>query len=174
MNKLGRATERAMGMSDSVWERHANPWSGWTRVAIAPMLAVAIWSRVWIGWWSLIPIVILVAWIWINPRIFPRPKSVDNWMSQGVLGERIWLANEPGTVADHHIRVSRVLTAVAGVGAIVFIGGLIWLDLAATLFGLAVTMLGKLWFIDRMVWIYREQPRSPDKQSHLTAGNDGT
>jgi hypothetical protein len=137
------------------------------------MLAIAIWSRVWIGWWSLTPIAILIAWIWINPRIFPRPKSVDNWMSQGVLGERIWLANEPGTVADHHIRVAKILTALAGVGALVFIGGLIWLNLAATLFGLAVTMLGKLWFIDRMVWIYRDQQTAPEKQSPLTDDKNG-
>ncbi|QDT04894.1 hypothetical protein K227x_32910 [Rubripirellula lacrimiformis] len=156
MNRLGRLTEQAMGMNDTVWQRHVNPWSGWTRVVTLPLLAIAIWSRVWIGLWSLVPIAVLIVWIWINPRVFPRPKSVDNWMSQGVLGERIWLANEPGTVAGHHVRVARKLTMIAGLGTAIFLGGLIWLDLAATLFGLAVTMLGKLWFIDRMVWIYRD------------------
>ncbi len=160
MNKLGRATERAMGMSDSVWERHANPWSGWTRVATMPLLAIAIWSRVWIGWWSLIPIAILFAWIWINPRIFPPPKSVDNWMSRGVLGERIWLADEPGTVAEHHGRATRILTTIATLGGIAFVGGLIWLNVAATLFGLAVSTLAKLWFVDRMVWIQRENEKT--------------
>ena len=164
MNKLGQATERAMGMDDAVWERHANPWSGWTRVAILPMLGLAIWSRVWIGWWSLIPIAMLIAWIWINPRIFPRPRSVDNWMSRGVLGERIWLANERGTIAGHHHRVIRVLTTLASLGAIVFIAGLIWLNLAATLSGLAITMLGKLWFIDRMVWIQRENELAEEQE----------
>lgn len=49
MNKLGRATERAMAMNDTVWQRHANPWSGWTRVATMPLFAIAAWSRVWIG-----------------------------------------------------------------------------------------------------------------------------
>ena len=149
-----------MAMNDAVWERHANPWSGWTRVAIPPLLALAIWSRVWLGWWSLIPIAGVVAWIWINPRIFPRPKSVDNWMSRGVLGERIWLAGERGTIADHHHRIIRVLTTIAGLGAVVLIAGLIWLNLAATLSGLAVAMLGKLWFVDRMVWIQRENERT--------------
>lgn len=156
MSKIGRAIERAMGMDDAAWERHANPWSGWTRVAISPMLGLALWSRVWIGWWSLIPIATIVAWIWINPRIFPRPNSLDNWMSRGVLGERIWLADEPGTVANHHHRVIRVLTTLASLGAVVFIAGLVWLNPAATLSGLAITMLGKLWFIDRMVWVWRE------------------
>ncbi|TWU43595.1 hypothetical protein Poly51_62920 [Rubripirellula tenax] len=105
MNKMGRAIERMMCMDDAAWQRHANPWSGWTRVATAPLIGLAVWSRVWFGWWSLIPTMVVFAWIWINPRAFPRPKSVDNWMSRGVLGERIWLAGEPGTIADHHRRV---------------------------------------------------------------------
>lgn len=164
MNTIGRLTERAMGMNDAVWQRHANPWSGWSRVAISPMLAVAIWSRTWIGWWSMIPTAILIAWVWINPRIFPRPHSIDNWMSRGVLGERIWLAsNTPikgtaaatiQTVAEHHLRVTRVLIAIAGVGGLMLIGGLIWFNFAATVSGLVLMMLAKLWFVDRMVWIY--------------------
>jgi len=40
------------------------------------------------------------------------------------------------------------------------------------LFGLAVTILGKLWFVDRMVWIYREQNNEPIKGDHLTDDND--
>ena len=30
------------------------------------------------------------------------------------------------------------------------------LDLALVLTGLSVTMLGKLWFLDRMVWLYED------------------
>jgi hypothetical protein len=162
MNKLGRVTERAMWMNDTVWQRHANPWSGWTRVATMPLLAIAIWSRVWIGWWSLFPIAILLAWIWGNPRIFPPPKSVDNWMSRGVLGERIWLTDKPGAVAEHHRHATRILTTLATLGGIVFVGGLIWLNVAATLLGLAISMLAKLWFVDRMVWIQRENEKATD------------
>jgi hypothetical protein len=53
--------------------------------------------------------------------------------------------------------VIRATTLIAGSGALVWLGGLIWLDLTATLSGLTASMLGKLWFIDRMVWIQREQ-----------------
>lgn len=113
MNKLGRATERAMAMNDTVWQRHGNPWSGWTRVATMPLFAIAAWSRLWIGWWSLLPIAILIAWIWINPRLFPPPRSVDYWMSRGLLGERIWLADDPGTVGEHHRRPTRILAMIA-------------------------------------------------------------
>jgi hypothetical protein len=157
MNKLGEATERIMAMNDVAWERHANPWSGWTRVATMPLLTLAIWSRVWIGWWSLVPISLVIVWTWINPRLFPPPASLDHWMSRGVLGERIWLADTEGSLAQHHRTVIRATTLIAGSGALVWLGGLIWLDLTATLSGLTASMLGKLWFIDRMVWIQREQ-----------------
>jgi hypothetical protein len=44
------------GLQDDGWLRHANPVSVWTRFAVLPLLAISIWSRDWIGWWSLIPI----------------------------------------------------------------------------------------------------------------------
>ena len=43
--------ERLMKMDDAAWKRHANPWSAWTRTLILPLLALTVWSRVWIGWW---------------------------------------------------------------------------------------------------------------------------
>ena len=33
MVDLGDASEKLMGMDDATWRRHANPWSGWSRVA---------------------------------------------------------------------------------------------------------------------------------------------
>ena len=47
-------------MTPEVWARHANPWSGWTRVAILPLFVLAIWSRAWLGWWALVPLALLV------------------------------------------------------------------------------------------------------------------
>ena len=58
-------------MTDDVWARHANPWSVWTRYMALPLLIMAIWSRVWLGWGSLMPIAIVLLWIWLNPRVFP-------------------------------------------------------------------------------------------------------
>ncbi|MEL6555599.1 MAG: DUF6653 family protein [Cyanobacteria bacterium J06621_11] len=37
-------------MTDSVWARHANPWSVWTRYMALPILVISIWSRIWLGW----------------------------------------------------------------------------------------------------------------------------
>ncbi|MCC9642895.1 hypothetical protein LOC71_11460 [Rhodopirellula sp. JC740] len=158
-NALGRATEQAMGMSQATWERHANPWSGWTRVAIFPLLTLAIWSRVWIGWWSVTCVAIVAIWIWLNPRVFPPPQSVDNWMSRGVLGEQIWL-RQRDALASHHRHVIRSTITIASVGALVWLIGVTTLNLTATLTGMVASMLGKLWFIDRMVWLQREAEAS--------------
>jgi hypothetical protein len=35
-------------MTDDAWQRHANPWSVWTRFAAIPLMILAIWSRVWL------------------------------------------------------------------------------------------------------------------------------
>ncbi|MEV4315663.1 DUF6653 family protein [Actinocrispum sp. NPDC049592] len=47
--------------------RHANPISVWTRFAVLPLLAVSIWSRDWIGWRSLVPIVLSLVFMMVNP-----------------------------------------------------------------------------------------------------------
>jgi hypothetical protein len=49
-----------------IWQRHANPWSVWTRFAAIPAMMLAVWSRVWIGWWSVAPIVLVMAWLVAN------------------------------------------------------------------------------------------------------------
>jgi hypothetical protein len=57
-------------MSEEAWQRHANPWSVWTRNTVLPALVLAIWSRAWLGWWSLVPIALAVLWMWMNPVSF--------------------------------------------------------------------------------------------------------
>jgi hypothetical protein len=147
---------RLMAMTDATWDRHANPWSGWSRISILPLLALAVWSRVWLGWWALIPVAAVLLWAWVNPRLFPPPASVDNWMSKGVLGERIWLSWAKGAAPPHHARVLRVLTFAIAAGSVMLAAGLILLDPTLTMTGLSVAMLCKLWLLDRMVWIFTE------------------
>lgn len=154
---LERKIAAAFNMSEDAWARHANPWSGWTRIATAlPLLILAIWSRVWLGWWSLIPITIAVLWIWLNPRIFPKPHSTSNWVSKGVLGERVWLNRDRVSVPQHHHHVPDILNAVSAVGGVFLIWGLVVLDVWSTLLGFTLVMLGKLWYLDRMVWLYQD------------------
>ena len=152
----GFGAERIMAMNATVWARHANPWSGWSRVSILPLLAVAVWSRVWIGWWALLPIGAVLIWTWLNPRLFPPPASTNNWMSKGVLGERIWLLRGKDAALAHHVPVVRALTIATSTGAVFLVVGLAALNLFLTMTGLAIAMLSKLWLLDRMVWVYSE------------------
>lgn len=152
----GFGIERIMAMTDTVWARHTNPWSGWSRVSILPLLALAVWSREWIGWWAALPIGAVLTWTWLNPRLFPPPASTDNWMSQGVLGERIWILRDKDVSVSHHAPVIKTLTIATATGSILLVAGLIVLNLTLTLIGLTVAMLTKLWLLDRMVWVYRD------------------
>ena len=145
-----------MGMDDAAWRRHANPLSGWSRISVLPLLALAICSRAWLGWWALVPVATVLVWIWINPRLFPEPKSVDNWMSRGVLGERIWLSRARQPIARHHEVATRFLNIGASIGVVVLGIGLWLLDVGLILAGLVLAMGAKLWFLDRMVWLKSE------------------
>lgn len=152
----GRAAAKLMGMDDATWERHANPLSLWTRILTLPLLVLAIWSRTWIGWWSLVPIGLTVAWIWLNPRAFPRPISTDNWGSKATFGERVWLNRKILPIPRHHARMAHLLSAVSGVGIVFLVWGLVRLEVWPTLYGLVVSAGAKLWFVDRMVWLYED------------------
>ena len=165
---FGQIFASAFRMDDATWERHANPWSVYTRMATAPFIVLALWSRAWIGWWSLIPIAIVGAWLWLNPRAFPPPRSTNNWASKAVLGERVWLNRKTVPIPAHHARAAALLSVVGAIGVPVFLYGIVMLDAWPTLFGMTLTFLGKLWFVDRMVWLYEDMRNAtPEYRSWL-------
>ena len=151
--------ERSMSMSDTTWRRHANPWSVYTRFTCLPLITLAVWSRVWFGWWSLVPLFISIFWTWLNPRIFSEPKTLNSWASKGVMGERVFLKHRFDKIASHHIHMAHILTFLSALGGIVLIYGLYVLDFWAVMCGLILTILPKVWFVDRMVWIYEDYHR---------------
>ena len=153
---LFNLAERGMGMSDAVWARHANPWSVWTRFTCLPWLILAIWSRVWIGWWALVPIALACFWIWWNPRAFPPAKQTDNWASRGTFGERVFLNRKAVPIPAHHERWALVLGTLSAVGLLPLVWGLWALDAVMTMLGVVVVVLPKVWFVDRMVWLYAD------------------
>jgi len=158
----------AFQMDEETWARHANPWSVWTRNTVLPILILAFWSRAWLGPWSLALIAGAVIWTWINPRLFTRPKSTDNWASKAVLGERVWLNRKAVPVPGRHRRVPNMLSACSGVGMVFVIWGVYVLDIWPTLLGAAVIYLSKLWFLDRMVWLYEDMKEAtPEYRSWL-------
>jgi hypothetical protein len=149
---------RLFGLKGEGWLRHANPISVWTRFAVLPLLSVSIWSREWIDWWSLIPIVLSLIFMMINPVLFPRAKSTRNWASKGVFGERIW-ANRTNVELPAQFRSPRVanvtyLFQVVGIALLAY--GLIGFDVGAVVAGLVIVQCAKAWFIDRMVLLFED------------------
>ena len=154
-----KAMAGAMSMDEATWLRHANPWSVWTRFIILPLLVLAIWARIWLGWWSLGLVLILALWTRYNPRAFPAPKSTDNWASKAVMGERVWLARDEVTIPKHHATAAIVFSSLAGIG-MPFVGYGLWaLDFWPTFVGVAFIVIFKMWFLDRMVWLYDDMAR---------------
>ncbi len=164
---LERAFEAALAMDDATWRRHANPWSVWTRATVLPLVIIAVWSRVWLGTWSLVPVGVSILWMWLNPRVFASPHSTDNWAPRGVLGERVWLNRKKVPVPQHHRVAPHILNAITGVGTVFVTWGLIGLAFWPTMLGAALIYCGKLWFLDRMAWLFRDMQERPEYRAWL-------
>jgi hypothetical protein len=160
---LEKGIARAFQMDDATWARHSNPWSVWTRFTAMPLIIVAVWSRAWLGWCSLIPIALSLAWTWLNPRVFAAPRSTDAWTSRGVFGERIWLARKEEPVPKRHRVLPNVLNAVGAAGIPLIAWGVYRFSLWPTLVGCALVYAGKLWYLDRMVWLFDDVSRDDPK-----------
>lgn len=148
---------KAFGLDDIGWARHANPWSGWSRfVTCLPLLVLAIWSRIWLGYWSLVPVALALAWIWLNPRAFGPVPSDRAWISKGVFGERFWSNRHRLPVPERHLFMPNVLN-IASLSGVPFLAwGLAGLYVWPTLLGLFLMIGGKLWYIDRMAILYED------------------
>jgi hypothetical protein len=145
---------KAFGLDDAGWSRHANPWSVYTRIPVPPLLAGAVWTREWIGWWCLIPVAIVVVWTKMNPTAFPPPANLDAWASRSVLGETFWSDRKNTPIPERHRRAPIVLIILNTIGLPFIVWGLVVADPWILALGLVVQSTGKLWFIDRMVWLY--------------------
>ncbi len=157
MPDIYRFAERMFGMDDVTWARHASPWSVWTRVATLPVLLLALYSHVWIGWWgAATAVVVSCTWIWLNPRLFPPPARTDTWSARATFGERIWLARHAQPVPKHHRTVPHVLSVVAGIGSVIGLVGAGFGAAWPTLIGAVLAYRSKLWFCDRMVWLFED------------------
>jgi len=143
----------AFRMSDDAWKCHANPWSVWTRFAAIPLMILAIWSRVWLGWWCVVPIAAVIVWLWLNPHVFAPVESPTSWAAKGIYGEKLWLKERDRVPPDQR-RVLRLLVPVAGAGFVLLSYGLVTLEIWPTVFGASLIVLAQLWRIDRLVVFY--------------------
>lgn len=160
---LERKIAAAFALDDETWLRHASPWSVVLRNTVLPILVLAFWSRLWLGWYALVPVILALLWTWYNPRIFPAPSSFDNWASRAVFGERAWLNRDAVPVPAHHRTAPNILSAVSGIGMIFVFWGVYAFDLWPVLFGLALVYSGKLWFLDRMAWLWMDMHDTTDE-----------
>jgi hypothetical protein len=159
IDRLLQKTATLFRLDDTGWERHANPWSVWTRVAIWPLLLIVLWSFHWVGALAALPLGFLVLWAAVNPRAFPPPASTRSWASRGVLGERIYLDRAGVPVPRHHAVAAHVLAGAGIAGTAVMFAGLFAASPPLYLAGAVTAFLTKMWFMDRMVWLFDDMSR---------------
>jgi hypothetical protein len=129
-----RSRCRGVGITDEAWRRHANPWSVYTHFAAIPAGILAIWSRTWFGWWALVPLGLVIVWLWLNPHVSPAVREPRSWAARGIYGERLWL-NEPESVPPDCRSLLHWLIIPGVAGILLLVWGLVQLELWPTIFG---------------------------------------
>ncbi|MEV6276709.1 DUF6653 family protein [Nocardia sp. NPDC051832] len=94
----------------TIFARHSNPWSAWSRWATAPLLLVPVWRRSWSQG------MLLGAWFAVNPVLFPAPADQRAWATRAILGEELWVVDHPRGAA------LAVDAAAAGAGLLAVLG----------------------------------------------------
>ena len=152
---------KIFNLNDKNWLKHANPWSVWTRYSVLPLIALAFWSRIWIGNWAYVAGALSIAWIFINPIVFKAPKSTKNWASKAVMGERIYLQRDKVKLPIiHRTPLYSLLNFISSCGMVTTIWGISYYHIWAVVLGIALAYLGKSWFLDRMVWLFEDMKNS--------------
>lgn len=143
-NQASPATAQSVRerLADAFWARHSNPASGWSRVAVSPLLVYAVYRRNWRL------LAAALAFTAANPVLFSRPERTDNWMSRGVLAEREWIEAGNGTVGASYPNALNLLSAPAWLVALL---AALRRRPVATVLGTATAMALKLWWVDEIV-----------------------
>ncbi len=104
---------------------------------------------------QLLDLGLVIVWLIINPFVFPRPVRVNNWMSKGVIGEKMYF--EGGKKLRRDLPTLLNLTNVPLFIAFIYFG---WQQALVPLIltGLLVMVI-KFWFIDRMVRLVDDSQR---------------
>ena len=67
-----------------MFQRHAHPFSAWSRLLSTPLLLVPLWTR---RWWLYLPI---GAWFAVNPVMTPPAHDTSSFATRAILGEESW------------------------------------------------------------------------------------
>jgi hypothetical protein len=130
-------------LSETSWRRHSNPWSGWSRVFVYPLIFVSIWFHNWAA------LAIVVLFIAVNPFLFPEPEDMSSWMSRGVLGERLWSTK-------FRWDLPQLLNVFNGIFFVLALYYTYTNNFWPAPYTVTLPFIFKLWFFDRMVWWYEE------------------
>ncbi len=77
-----------------------------------------------------------------------------------MLGERVWLNRKNIPVPEHHKLMPNILNLVSTIGLPFIVWGIWQLEIWPTVVGSVLIYTGKLWFLDRMVWLFEDMKNS--------------
>lgn len=84
------------------------------------------------------------------------------------LGERVWLDRGQIPIPPHHALAARLLATLAGVAFVAAVVGAVLGNATLTLTAGSVSWMAKMWFADRMVWLYSDMiDASPEYRTWL-------
>lgn len=95
-----------------------------------------------------------LAFVVVNPVLFPRPARTDRWLSRIVLAEREWIEAGNGTMGLTYPNVLNLLNVPASLFALY---AAIRRRPVATVLGTAAAMALKLWWVDAIVRLTGDQ-----------------
>ena len=122
------STTMSPGLWDSMWARLANPWTIWTRVALAFVLFGGVWMHSW-------PVIAVVTVALVTNPWWFSPREAHGMLGRMIAGARLWMEQSPALV----------VVPLALLGTALF-AGLLWalwthqVALTVVLFGLFVAM----------------------------------
>ena len=99
------------GFYARMFQRHAHPFSAWSRLLTAPLLLVPLWTR---RWWLYLPI---GAWFAVNPVMTPPAHDTSSFATRAILGEESWTRDprsEPMVLALSGMASASLVGAMVG------------------------------------------------------------
>ena len=144
---------------EHAWERGANPWSVWTRIATWPLLMLALWSLRLAPVEALVSIVLLAGWLWLNSRIFPPPLTTKSWAARTIMGERAYVLRSLHPIPLYHGNALTLLGIGTWLGGLLMAAGLLAAEPATFIVGCVTAALCRFWFLDRLVWLFDDMAR---------------
>lgn len=151
--------QSSVASDTNVWRRHANPWSVWTRLAAVPAFAIVVFARDVLGWWTLVLVVLLGIWMWLNVKVFSPVHDDERWESRAIFGEKFWLDRKSKNLPQHHLNWIMRLNVASMLMILPMAWGLWVLDPWATAFGSLGLVAGQIWALDRYSWLYADETR---------------